>query len=438
MLGASALLAAVYFLTERVIDDQIDSVIESELDVLSDLYQRDGEDGLVAELRLRTDSWGRTGAIYLLVDKRMVKEAGNLSAWPLAAAQTAPWAEFVIQARHLEATVPHPVRARVLRLPAGQWLLVGTDMSERYVFQRRFLVGTAWASGIMAALAAGSGFLFSRRLARRLQRAKSICQDIIGGDLSQRLIVSQSNDELDALAVTVNGVLARLDEQTQMLRVTLDSVAHDLRGPLYRMRSRLDDLLRTTELPIGVREGMEASVRDVDGVHRTLATLLQIARTEASVALENSELVDISRVAQDLVELYEPAALERGLTLRGSCTARAHVRGNRQLLAQAMANLIENAIKYVPRGGHIEVRSEHVEASARLLVLDNGPGIADGDRARALQPFVRLHAGSQDMGSGLGLNLVGAIVRLHKGQVRLEDNAPGLRVVIELPSTGAA
>jgi signal transduction histidine kinase len=247
--------------------------------------------------------------------------------------------------------------------------------------------------------------------------------------------VTGRRDEFDSLAVSVNHVLDRLEEQARTLRATFDSAAHDLRAPLHRLRTRMDALLlRSPALEPSVHESVESALREVEHLQRTLATLLEIALAESGAPLASAAAVDVAELAAELVELFEPLAAAQGLTLAGGPAAPAIVRGNRQLLAQLLTNLIENGLKYVPRGGRIEVSVRPLSGAVRLLVSDDGPGIAAADRARAGQPFVRFGAGNSAQGSGLGLSLVAAIVRLHRGRLVLEDNQPGLRVRIDLPA----
>jgi signal transduction histidine kinase len=425
-LGVSALLGTVYFLTATVIENNADAVISAELEGLTDEYHRAGLPGLADELSFRGDSWNGSGAVYLLVDPNLVKEGGNLSAWPWDYIPAGQWTEFYTVAPANNET--HPVRASILLLPDGHRLLVGIDVMQQRRFARTFRYATLWGIGLTALAGAVAAYFLSRKLNRRVQSVAATCDAIVGGDLTRRLPVDGSQDEFDALAMAVNNMVDRLAENTQLLRATFDSAAHDLRGPLYRLRGRLEDAGRipTTEAP--VRSGIDAALTELDRVQRTLATLLQIAQAESGMAASNRATVDLAELVTDIGELYEPAAREKSMTLRVQEAGDCRVSGNRQLLAQAVTNLVENSLKYIPAGGHIEIRTQRIGAMAWLVVADDGPGIAPEDRAAALKPFVRLaHAQSLD-GSGLGLSLVAAIARLHHAQLLLEDNQPGLRV----------
>jgi signal transduction histidine kinase len=431
-LGVGALLGTVYFLTTTAIENNVDAVISAELEGLTDEYRRAGLPGLADELTYRGDSWNGTGAVYLLVDPNLVKEVGNLKGWPFDDIPAGEWTQFPIEAHVNNAVVTHPVRASISLLPDGHRLLVGIDVTQQRRFANTFRYATLWGIGLTALAGALAGYFLSRRLTRRVQSVADTCDAIVGGDIDRRLPMDGSQDEFDALASAVNNMVDRLAENTQLLRATFDSAAHDLRGPLYRLRGRLEDASRmpTTEAP--VRAGIDAALTELDRVQRTLATLLQIAQAESGMAAANHVTVDLAELITDIGELYEPAARDKNMTLRVQAIGNCQVKGNRQLLAQAVANLVENSLKYIAVHGTIDIRAQREERLVWLTVADNGPGIAPEDRAAALKPFVRLaHAQSKD-GSGLGLSLVAAIARLHHAQLLLEDNQPGLRVRLGL------
>lgn len=429
-LGVSALLGTVYFLTTTVLGNEADAVISAELEGLTDEYHRAGLPGLADELSFRGDSWNGTGAVYLLVDRNLVKEGGNLQSWPFDDIPAEQWTQFPVEAR--DSAVAHPVRASISLLPDGHRLLVGIDVTQQRRFANTFRYATLWGIGLTALAGAIAGYFLSRKLTRRVQNVADTCDAIVGGDLDRRLPMDGSQDEFDALALAVNNMVDRLAENAQLLRATFDSAAHDLRGPLYRLRGRLEDASRmpTTDAP--VRAGIDAALTELDRVQRTLATLLQIAHAESSMAAANHAPVDLAELITDIGELYEPAAREKHMSLRREATGDCQVHGNRQLLAQAVANLVENSLKYIAAGGHIDISTRRDGQTVWLTVADDGPGIAQRDRAAVLKPFVRLDVAQSKQGSGLGLSLVAAIARLHHAQLLLEDNQPGLRVRLGL------
>jgi signal transduction histidine kinase len=433
-LAVGVTLVSAYFLTESLITDEVDLIIDTEMKSLEEKYARSGTAGVTDEINLRIDSWGRIGAVYMLADPSFERIAGNVTDWPFDGLPSERWPEFEIGTIEPGRRAVHPVRAAVRRLPDGDLLLVGTDISQGRRFAEKFRVATLWGIGLSTLAAALAGFWFSFRLARRAAAVASTCQSILEGEPGRRLPVTGSRDEFDSLAVSVNHVLDRLEEQARTLRATFDSAAHDLRAPLQRLRARMDALLlRSPPLEPPVYESVDSALREVDHLQRTLATLLQIALAESGAPLAAPGAVNVAELAEELAELFEPLAQGQGLTLSCESQPPAVVQGNRQLLAQLFTNLIENGLKYVPRGGHIGLSVRSISGAVRVQVADDGPGIDAADRARAGQPFARFSGSSAD-GSGLGLSLVTAIVRLHRGQLRLEDNHPGLKVVIDLPT----
>ncbi len=432
-LAVCVTLGSTYLLTQSIIKGDIDLIIDTELKSLENQYVRSGIPGVTDEINLRIDSWGRIGAVYMLADPKFNRLAGNVTNWPFDGAPAEPWPEFRIESIEPGQRSVHPVRAAVNRLPNGDWLLVGTDMSQDRRYARTFQIATLWGIGLSILAAAIAGFSFSFRLARRVGDVTDTCVRIMSGEQGHRLPVAGTSDEFDALAASVNRVLDRLEEQTRTLRATFDSVAHDLRAPLHRLRTRMDAVLRLRALEPGIREPVESALREVDRLQRTLATLLQIALAESGAPLASPAPVDVGELADELVELFEPVARERGLTLTGRTDRGVIVEGNRQLLAQLITNLLENALKYVPSGGHIDVAVRRLGDHAHLVISDDGPGMPAQERQRAGQPFARVGQGSGLEGSGLGLSLVAAIARLHRARLTLESNDPGLRAVISLP-----
>jgi signal transduction histidine kinase len=432
-LAVAVTLGTAYLLTESLITDEVDLIIDTELKSLQEKYARSGLPGVTDEINLRIDSWGRIGAVYMIADANFERIAGNVTHWPFDGMPSEARPEFEIATIEPGRRAVHPVRAAVHTLPGGDLLLVGTDISQGRRFAEKFRIATLWGIGLSTLAAALTGFWFSFRLSRRVDEVTRTCQRIMAGDLGSRLPLAGANDEFDSLAASVNQVLDRLEHQAGTLRATFDSTAHDLRAPLHRLRTRMDALLlRAPPLDPAVHESIESALREVDHLQRTLATLLQIALAESGAPLSSPAAVDVGELGVELVELFEPVAAAQGVGLACTHDREALVQGNRQLLAQLMTNLIENALKYVPAGGRIEVAVRRLADRVQLVVADNGPGIAPEERARALQPFVRFGHGKQE-GSGLGLSLVGAIARLHRGDLKLESNEPGLRVVVELP-----
>src|SRR5579863_6808018 len=380
MLAVGVTLGSAYLLTESLITDEVDLIIDTELHSLEEKFARSGLDGVTDEINLRIDSWGRIGAVYMIADSNFERIAGNVTNWPFDGMPTEPRPEFEIATIEPGRRAVHPVRAAVRTLPGGDLLLVGTDISQGRRFAEKFRIATLSGIGLSTLAAALTGFWFSFRLSRRVGEVSRTCQRILAGEAGRRLPVAGSHDEFDTLAVSVNRVLDRLEEQAGTLRATFDSTAHDLRAPLHRLRTRMDTLLlRSPPLEPALRESIESALRDIERLQRTLATLLQIALAESGAPLASPAAVDVSELAVELVELFEPVAADKGLYLSCLPEPQVRVRGNRQLLAQLLTNLIENALKYVPAGGRIEVGVRRLAEGVRLVVSDNGPGIAAAD-----------------------------------------------------------
>jgi len=435
-LGISALLWSTYLLTQRAMERQVDLVVETEIESLREDYRGGGIARLIEVLDQRDDDWGRLGAAYLLMDREGNQLAGNLSTWPKQFSAEGAWLEFDIRASERGGAVDHPVRATVVTLD-GNRLLVGTDVSERRRFAERLRSTTYWGMGLTVAFMALTGLWFSRRVAARVRAVAQACKRIISGDLTRRLPRERNADEFDQLASAVNGMLDRIEQQTAIVHVTFNSAAHDLRAPLFRMRARLEAAL-TGAAAGGADAAMRATIDDLERVQRTLATLLQIAQAEAGGNNTSRERVDLAQMVRELGELYEPEARERGLALKIQADSPALLSAHQQLLAQLVTNLLENALKYVPAGGGIRLAVTAGEAQVHFTISDDGPGIPATLHAEMLLPFRRQVRDAAVPGSGLGLSLVAAVVRLHHGTLELLDANPGLIVRCSFAALGSA
>jgi hypothetical protein len=268
----------------------------------------------------------------------------------------------------------------------------------------------------------------------------------MAGDLAGRLPIAGTGDELDRLAANLNAMLERIEALMRGLKGVSDNVAHDLRTPLTRLRNRCEAALRNAKSERDYRDAIEATIEESDGLIRIFDALLMIARAESGEPRAGMTTFDAAEIARDVGELYEPVAEERGLALRVDAEAPAPVKGNRELIGQALANLLDNAIKYAGSNTEridgstpeIAVTAQAKDDRIMLGVGDHGPGIPPEERARATERFVRLEQSRSQPGSGLGLSLAAAVARLHGGELRLEDNAPGLKAVLILPRTDAA
>jgi signal transduction histidine kinase len=329
---------------------------------------------------------------------------------------------------------------RVADLPDGSRLLVGRDVSESEAVVgvvRRSLILTA-AFTVVLGLVAWT--FVSRRVLKRIDSIAETSRRFAAGDLSGRLEVTGSGDEFDRLAESLNTMLTRIERLMLGLKQVSDNIAHDLKTPLTRMRSRAERALTEAKTEPEYRDALQSAIDEADQLIRTFNALLMIARVEAGSSDAAFTTFDASEVAQDIYELYEPVAEEAGVSLKLENCGAIMVHANRELVSQALANLVDNAIKYSDEAvcGHpkVVISVQKDSRGAAIGVQDNGAGIAEADRARATQRFVRLEESRSKPGAGLGLSLVSAVAQLHGGDLELGDNAPGLAAVLHVP--GAA
>jgi signal transduction histidine kinase len=320
---------------------------------------------------------------------------------------------------------------------SGLRVVVGRDVVERRGFTaiivQWFFAGVA---GILL-LSIIAGLITARRVLKRIDAISATSTTIMAGNLSERVPVTSRNDEFDGLATNLNAMLDRIEQLMQGLKEVTDNVAHDLKTPLTRMRNRAESALLESSDPSTRIAALESTITESDKLIRTFNALLMIARAEAGAPSGAFADVDISAVVADVAELYGPVAEDEGLVLKTSVTSGIRLRANRELLGQALVNLVENAIKYFegePGTGKISVGVRQDAGRILIEVADNGPGIPPEDRKRVLERFVRLEKSRTEPGSGLGLSLVAAVARLHKGEFRIEDNEPGVKAVMDLPA----
>lgn len=323
------------------------------------------------------------------------------------------------------------------KLASGLILVVGRDIVERRGFTAIVFQWFAIGVGGILLFSLIAGVVTAVRVLRRIDTISSTSNMIMSGNLSERVPVTKRNDEFDALATNLNLMLDRIEKLMQGMKEVTDNVAHDLKTPLTRLRNQAESALRDGQDEGTRKEALETTIEESDKLIKTFNALLMIARAEAGAPSGALSEIDLSAVVADVAELYGPLAEDEGLTLETDIAEGIKINGNRELLGQALVNLIENALKYYEpeegKTGLIKVSMKRDGNRVRIEVADNGPGIAGEDRGRVVERFVRLEKSRTEPGSGLGLSLVAAVAQLHKGELRLEDNAPGLRAVIDLP-----
>ncbi|MBM3571286.1 MAG: HAMP domain-containing histidine kinase [Alphaproteobacteria bacterium] len=432
-LSALLLLAFAWRIAIEVIDREITETIDLEIDSLREHYRRAGLPRLAEILSERSGPGGERLGVYLLTDARGVRIAGNIARWP-AGQHDGGWITFTVESpSDLEPGEPRQVRGRGFVLPQGLRLLVGREMVERGRFERLMGRTLIWSVALVLLLGLGLGYLFSRGMLRRVDAIVDTSARIAAGKLDERVPVSGSGDEFDHLAGQLNTMLSHIEALMTGMRLVTDSLAHDLRSPLTRLRGRLEQLQQEGIDGAAARDKLATALADIDSVLRTFTTLIRIAESEADAGRVALAHVDLGRIAGEVAELYEPTAEERGLAIATEILPGLAVSGHADLLAQAIANVIDNAIKYVPKGGAIKVTADRDGGTVRLIVADTGPGIPEADRNRVLHRFVRLDPSRHMEGAGLGLSLVAAVAKLHGAALLLEDHRPGLRVVLTFP-----
>jgi len=439
-LFAVSLLAYFAWNTRRLVNEQITATVDAEIVGLAEQFNSGGIRRLVLIVDTRARRPG--SSLYLVTTSAGEGLAGNVGSLPSGLLERPGWIET--EYRRLEETdvSSHHALVRIIQLPGGFRLLVGRDLDERERLYDVVISAGRWSAAIVVVLGLAGGFFVARRVLKRVDAMTATTQKIMGGDLAGRLPVTGSDDELDRLAVNLNAMLERIEALMHGLKEVSDNIAHDLKTPLTRLRNRCEEALRTAKSDDEFRDALESTIEESDDLIKTFNALLMIARAESGQARDNMTDFDAVEVARGVGELYEPLAEEKGIALTVDAPAAVPVRGNRELVSQALANLIDNAIKYADdKDSGTESSSIAIGAASEgdlvlLTVSDRGPGIPEEMRERVVERFVRLEQSRSVPGSGLGLSLASAVARLHGGELRLEDNRPGLRASIVLPRGG--
>jgi signal transduction histidine kinase len=436
-----ALVGLVYWYATDSLSRQIDATIDAEIRGLAEQYHQRGTRGLLAAVERRASGAAARRGLYLLVDRDFTPLAGNISRWPDEPPDDEGWVTFRLGfpeseeneegAEELEGV--NFGRARLFDLSGGLHLLVGNDVRERARVQNLVAETLGWGLAVILVLSLAGALLMSRFLLSRIEDINAASREIMGGHLNRRVPVSPRGDEFDEVAGNLNAMLDRIERLLDATKEVSDNIAHDLRSPLARLRSRLE--LLTLEDPNleDYREATAETLAEVDQILKTFAALLAIAEAEAGAAQRSFAALELADLVRDVGELYEPLAEARGLTLELSVGGPARLHGDRDVLFQAVSNLLDNAVKYAPEGSAVRLELSTSAGEARVAVADRGAGIPPELRDKVLERFFRAETSRSTAGSGLGLSLVAAAARLHGGRIALEDNDPGLRAVLSLP-----
>ena len=424
-LAALALFAAPLWYAWRVtIQEGRNEILQSDAQRLTEVFRREGAPGLISYVDARVGLQIAGERLLLVADATLKPLAGNLNAWPSSVPEKPGTytVKLELGQRMTDVAIAHAT------LSGGYHLLVGRDTSRYAPLERHFWYALAGAVAILSVLGTLGGILIRRALMARIHGIRQTVSAIIQGDLSQRLPTHRSGDELNTLSQTINGMLEQTEQLIDGVRNVSNSIAHDLRTPLAELRSRLEELALTKPPVERTFAEIDAAVADVDQVIRIFNALLRLAEIDSGLRRSGFVPVDVTAVAAAAVEFYQPAAELRGSILSLEAAGPAPIRGDPVLLAQALGNLIDNALKYTPADGSIMVAVRcGGDGSVEIVVADSGPGIADTEKFKAVERFYRGDASRCSPGVGLGLSLVDAVARLHGSELKLEDNHPGLR-----------
>jgi signal transduction histidine kinase len=427
----TGVLFFVYWTTADFVERQTEATLDAEVTGLAEQYAQQGLSGLVQIVAARSAGDRGDGMLYLVTNPDGRPLAGNISGVPAGVPSRAGPIAFSIEIRTKGATETHQARGVLFAIPGGYRLLVGRDISDAAAFRNRVRTTLLWSGLVMLCVGLLGGTLMSRNMLRRVEQVNRTAERVIAGNLSDRVPRRGTGDEFDQLAANLNGMLDQIERLMTAMREVTINIAHDLRTPLARLRARLELTLIGNADAAAQGDAVRAAIDEADRLLATFNALLSIAEAEAGAGRFAGERLDLGEVAGAVAELYEPVAEERGFALQLDSTPGATVRGDRHLLSQALANLIDNALKY--GGGTIAIGVGQRDGRAAIEVSDRGPGIPEADRDSVFDRFVRLEPSRSTPGNGLGLSLVRAVARRHDASVTLGDNRPGLKVRIEFP-----
>jgi signal transduction histidine kinase len=430
--SVSILFLFVYINTSVFAEDQMEATISAEVQGFSETYRRDGILGLVTAINIRVDPNYRTSGVYILTGPNGNRIAGNLVSWPKDVESEKEWITFSsIDMTNSESSRADVMALKLIIAPGGYRLLVGRNISGLNSFRQVLLRSMNIGLGITIALGIFGGILFSRSMMRRVERITQTCSSIMRGDLSKRISGAGQNDELSRLSSSLNEMLDQIERLMNGLREVSDNVAHDLRTPLNRLRTRLELIAKEMKDP-GQKKYIEEAISQADGLLATFASLLRIARAEASLK-NNFKVINISEIVNSAVELYLPVIEENNIDFALENSRDLESWGDSNLIAQALANLIDNAVKFTPNGGKIIIKLYSNEKDIIFKIRDTGPGIPEEFQEKVFERLYRIDDSRSTLGSGLGLSLVNAVVKSHNFKIKLKNINPGLEVKIVLP-----
>lgn len=439
VLFGAAVTALLIFLYTTIIsgmEDDLKHAITIQMADLKRKFTVTGPNETGASIRTMMDKDQDKTLVLMLIDHNWQVIAGTLERWPGGKTGKESWIKFTLDKAHSTNGNVSKAVAMNATLPGGYILLVGrkTDDLDRV---REAMVSVLYVCfGVMFLIAALGGILLSYMIYRRVETINEVFRQVAGGTLSARARVNGTGDEFDHLAMHLNQTLTRINELIEGVRDISYSVAHDLRTPLHRLRHRLESMLLPDTSPAQMQDQVRTSLADIDGLVGTFNAILRISQAEIGAGVDQFAAFNLSEVVEDVLDLYQPVAEDKSHQISAEIAEQVMLFGDRHLITQAIANLLDNAIKYTPKGGKIDIRLTSQASVAELKIADNGLGIPEHLRHKVTEKFYRLEQSRSSPGNGLGLSLVSAAVKLHKGGLHFEDNAPGLEVTILLPVLG--
>jgi signal transduction histidine kinase len=417
-----ALLGLVYWQTAGYLGRQVDGILRVE----ARAFLRGDAESLPARIRQQIERDPRHIDLYGLFSREGIWITGNARTLPGSLA-----ADGVPREVRRQAGFPPGARALLVRLPWGELLLVGRDVAQLAEIRRIILRALVWSGALVIAAGLGGAAALSIRPLRRIQKVREASERIMAGDLAERLPAGGSHDEIDMLAHIVNVMMDEIEVLIARAKSAGDHIAHDLRTPLTRLRLLLHRVREETALSADHRATLDQALDEADTLLGRFHALLRIAEIESQRRRAGFATVELGQVLEQAVELYGPLAEDGGLVLDLARGEAVTIEADRELLFEALGNLIDNAIKFTPPGGRVLITLTQTARGPRLDVVDDGPGLAAGDREAATGRFHRGEQSGRAPGFGLGLSIVEAVARLHGFALTLDDAAPGLRASME-------
>ncbi len=424
---AAGALGFIYWMAAAQIQQQTDARLQMETDMLLNGYQLGAVEGLSQLIQVRKTEGGERFLIAKLIHRHQRDFTREIEFEALSPDRTQGLATVPLGQVLGNRQQKEPVRLLLTSLPGGYQLLVVTNLKEQHTLLKRLLIIVLSAIGLIFTLAIIGGSFMGYNVLHRINGVAQTADAIINGNLTQRMPVTARNDEFDRLSHVLNSMLERIEYLMKEMRQVTDNLAHDLRNPLNRLRNRLESSQYHPTQKTDYPQVIQDAIVDVDDLIKTFNALLSIAQMESGVQRDDWGEVDLTTLIDELAELYTVVAEEEGLSLSHRSEANLHIAGNRQLLAQAITNLLDNAVKYSPPSGHISLMATQQNGTVIITVADNGPGIPEDKRELVFKRFTRLDNARSTPGNGLGLSLVKAVADLHRADIKLQDNQTGLK-----------